>query len=119
MIKKFTYDKDMKFAKEGVNAKNYFFDQVNYDLPEGHPQRKKSISIYDYFRQKYNVTLQYWNLPLVETTRAGCFPMEMCELLPNQKYMYKLSPDQVSIPLLPPSLISLSYPLRHVGLDLI
>jgi eukaryotic translation initiation factor 2C len=27
------------------------------------------------------------------------FPMELCHLIPNQRYNFKLSPDQVSHPL--------------------
>ena len=95
MIKKFTWDKDMKYAKEGKHAKNTYFDKVDRSKPEGHPQRVTPVSVFNYFKEQYNITLEYWYLPLIVTTRDGMFPMEVCELLPNQKYQYKLSPDQV------------------------
>jgi eukaryotic translation initiation factor 2C len=56
----------------------------------------KQISIYDYFVQKYNIRLEFWNLPLIETTRDGLFPMEVCAIEPNQRYQYKLGPDQTA-----------------------
>jgi eukaryotic translation initiation factor 2C len=96
MIKKFTWDKDMKYAKEGCHAKNTTFVNIDRSKPEGHPQRERTISVFNYFKEKYNIQLAHWNLPLIVTTRDGMFPMEVCELLPNQKYQYKLSPDQVS-----------------------
>jgi eukaryotic translation initiation factor 2C len=52
------------------------------------------ISVFDYYRKKYNIDLQYWFLPLIETTRDGKFPMELCTLVSNQKYQYKLNPEQ-------------------------
>jgi eukaryotic translation initiation factor 2C len=91
VIKKFTWERNPKYAREGVHAKNFFFplkDQKK-DTPE-------MITVYDYFWRKYNIRLEYWYLPLIETTRAGYFPMELCILQPNQKYQYKLSPDQTA-----------------------
>ena len=87
VIKRFTWnDKDPKYAKEGVNAKNCTFKDR-----DGREQ-----SVFSYFQAKYNVTLQFWQLPLIETEKAGFFPMELCTLIPNQKYQYKLSPEQVN-----------------------
>ena len=43
-------DKDPKFAKEGVNAKNYTFKDRD----------GKEQSVYSYFQAKYNVNLQFW-----------------------------------------------------------
>lgn len=60
------------------------------------PPTEKDISVYDYFYERYEITLEYPYLPLVETTRNGYFPMEVCVLKPNQRYMYKLNPEQVN-----------------------
>jgi eukaryotic translation initiation factor 2C len=59
------------------------------------PPTDRDISVYDYFYEKYKIRLEYPYLPLVQTTRDGFFPMEVCVLKPNQKYMYKLNPVQV------------------------
>jgi hypothetical protein len=76
-----------------VHAKNYYFD---WKQRNGNNVTVTNISVYDYFLQKYNVRLEFWNLPLIETTRDGFFPMEVCILNPNQRYQYKLSPDQTA-----------------------
>ncbi|ESZ91253.1 hypothetical protein SBOR_8346 [Sclerotinia borealis F-4128] len=86
-IKAFTYPKHEKYFKTGLNAKNQCFTPKDTN---------KEISVYDYFKKKYNITLQYWWAPLIETERAGWFPMEVCTLLPNQKYQFKLDPDQTA-----------------------
>ena len=91
VIKSFTFNKNPGFANEGVNAKNHFFKYFDRSA-----NKEREISVFDYFRERYNVTLNYWMLPLIETARGGMFPMECAILLPNQKYQFKLSPDQTS-----------------------
>ncbi|KAG4026171.1 hypothetical protein MFRU_044g00410 [Monilinia fructicola] len=86
-IKRFTFSNDEKYCKTGLNAKNHFF------TPK---ETGKETSVYDYFKYKYNINLQYWWAPLIETERAGFFPMEVCTLLPNQKYQFKLDPNQTA-----------------------
>lgn len=85
-IKRFVFD--AKYGAEGGNAK-----QVKFTLRDAN----EPISVYDYFRQQYQINIQYWQLPLIETEKAGYFPMELCTLVANQKYVYKLSPDQVCL----------------------
>jgi eukaryotic translation initiation factor 2C len=92
-IKKFAFDEKMP---HGVNAKSYIFR-----FKDKQTNKEEDISVYNYFKRKYGVDLQYWYLPLVETERDGMFPMEACMLAPFQKYQYKLSPEQASsLPLL-------------------
>jgi eukaryotic translation initiation factor 2C len=58
---------------------------------------EKTISIYDYFRQTYNVTLQFPMLPLVEMTKKGVlYPMEFLHLVENQRYAKKLDEIQTA-----------------------
>lgn len=76
-----------KHWKTGINAKNHFFTPKDTG---------KEISVYEYFKQKYNINLVHWWAPLIETERAGFFPMEVCTLLPNQKYQFKLNPNQTA-----------------------
>ncbi|TAQ85545.1 hypothetical protein B7494_g6138 [Chlorociboria aeruginascens] len=87
-IKRFHFDDHA--GPQGVHAKNYTF------TPKTGPSANRAISIFDYFLQKYNVRLQFWDFPLIETERAGTFPMEVCTLIPNQKYQYKLDPSQTA-----------------------
>jgi eukaryotic translation initiation factor 2C len=57
----------------------------------------RTISIFDYFRQQYNVTLLYPLLPLVEMTKKGVlYPMEFLHLVENQRYAKKLDEVQTA-----------------------
>ncbi|KAE8440738.1 hypothetical protein EG329_006633 [Mollisiaceae sp. DMI_Dod_QoI] len=86
-IKKFTFEpKD-----GGSHAKNTFFKLKNRTT-----NTEEDISVYDYFRRTYNISIQMWDLPLIVTDRAGMFPMELCTLAPNQRYNFKLSPEQTA-----------------------
>ena len=91
-IKKFIFEKGPQFAREGVHAKNYTFQLRNRQT-----NKEEEITVFDYFRRTYNMNLEHWYLPLILTERDGTFPMEVCTLIPNQKYQYKLSPDQVRL----------------------
>lgn len=74
---------DQKNANEGANARNSFFDWNG-----------KSISVQDYYGQKYQVFLKYPGLPLIQTGKNGLIPMELCYLEPQQRYNFKLNPKQ-------------------------
>lgn len=76
---------------EGGHAKNTTFAQTSQGKKTG------DITVYDYFRQRYNITLQHWYLPLVQTVKDGLFPMELCKVLDCQRYMFKTNPVQVCI----------------------
>jgi len=86
-IKNFTW----QAVEDGGHAKNTFFKFRNRQA-----NTEEEISVFNYFKRTYNIDLQYWYLPLIVTDRAGMFPMELCHLLPNQRYNFKMSPDQVS-----------------------
>ncbi|SPO05231.1 related to argonaute like post-transcriptional gene silencing protein QDE-2 [Cephalotrichum gorgonifer] len=52
-------------------------------------------TVYDYFEKKYNIRLRYPQFPLIETTKKGTYiPMELCFVEHNQRYPFKLSPNQ-------------------------
>ena len=61
------------------------------------PPTERDITVYDYFKKKYGIPLEFPYLPLVQTTRDGLFPMEVCVIKPNQKFTYKLDGEQVSL----------------------
>ncbi|TVY80632.1 Protein argonaute [Lachnellula suecica] len=91
-IKKLVFDQ--KYGPGGGNAKNVKFDWKLKN--SGNPPKVQNISVYDFFKKQYNIDIQHWQLPLIETARDGYFPMELCTLVANQKYQYKLSPDQTA-----------------------
>lgn len=56
-------------------------------------------SVADYFQEKYNVTLQFPQLPCVQVgspQKAIFMPMECLRIPPGQRYMRKLDPMQTS-----------------------
>ncbi|KAF9891139.1 hypothetical protein FE257_005075 [Aspergillus nanangensis] len=57
----------------------------------------QQVSVEQYFRNKYNLTLNYWQLPLVEMTKKGVFyPMELLTIHGLQRYPWKLNEVQTS-----------------------
>ena len=54
------------------------------------------MSVFEYFLKKYNVRLEKWQLPLLETTKKDVvFPMELAYMNPGQRYPFKLNEEQV------------------------
>ncbi|KAH7395607.1 eukaryotic translation initiation factor-like protein 2C 2 [Cadophora sp. MPI-SDFR-AT-0126] len=90
-IKKFTFEKGEAYSKTGAHAKNTYFK-----FRDRNTGNEQDITVFDYFKRTYNIELQCWWLPLIITERAGMFPMELCTLSPNQRYNFKLSPEQTS-----------------------
>ncbi|XP_028967651.1 protein argonaute-2 [Galendromus occidentalis] len=57
-----------------------------------------TISIVDYFAQKYNYTLQFPNLPCIFTGRGGIsFPIELCNVVKGQHCRKKLNETQTTM----------------------
>lgn len=83
----FTFD--ARFGPEGATAENTRFESDG-----------KTISVRDYFRQKYNVNLRFPRLPLIRSGSKGNYPMELCVLEPNQRYPFKLVSCGLRLPTL-------------------
>ncbi|KAL8726906.1 MAG: hypothetical protein Q9166_006395 [cf. Caloplaca sp. 2 TL-2023] len=55
------------------------------------------INLFQYYQKKYNVYLQWPDLPVVQCTRKKIvYPMELCTMMPGQRYPYKLNEQQTS-----------------------
>ncbi|CCU74167.1 argonaute/ago1/eukaryotic translation initiation factor 2c [Blumeria hordei DH14] len=80
-------------SQGGAHSKNMFFSMKDRKC---NPPREEKISVFDYFKKTYNITIQYWDLPLVITSRDGMFPMELCVIAPSQRYNFKMTPEQTS-----------------------
>ena len=88
----------------GREWKIFDFDTANADdhkIEWRDPQTKKGtgqmVTITEYFRRKYNIRLQYPNLPLVNMTKKGVkYPMEFLHIVQNQRYSTKLSDTQTA-----------------------
>lgn len=75
-----------------MHSKNTFF---KYRDRSTNPPTERDITVFDYFKERYNIRLEFPYLPLVQTTRDGLYPMEVCMLKPYQKFVYKLDGAQV------------------------
>ncbi|DAA78333.1 TPA_exp: Uncharacterized protein A8136_4309 [Trichophyton benhamiae CBS 112371] len=75
-----------------ANAKEY-----KLEIKDQATGKINSISVYDYFKNRYNVTLTYWELPLVQMTKKDVvYPMEVLVIYKSQKYPFKLNDLQTS-----------------------
>lgn len=84
-IARFAWDAKYKF--EGATARNVTF--LNNKTGE-------TRSVNDHYKKQYDIHLRYPNYPVVETLRDGSFPLEVCQILPWQRYPFKLTPAQTS-----------------------
>ncbi|KAK7415854.1 Protein argonaute [Neonectria magnoliae] len=73
------------YGPEGGSAKNVKFELDGVQT-----------SIQEYYRKKYNVTLRFANLPLIDAGKGGKIPMELAWLEPMQRYPFKLNPEQTA-----------------------
>lgn len=87
---------DTKYGLEGATSKTVTFEK---ELEDG---SKQNISVFEHYRQRWNIRLEFPNLPLVESARGGFFPMELCNIINHQRYTFKLNPHQVCSQHLPP-----------------
>lgn len=86
---------DPKYGEEGANARAVKFDKK---MPDG---STKTYTVAQYYLEQYKAKIQHWYLPLIETTKAGFFPMEVCEVNRFNPYPFKLDPNQVCVPIRP------------------
>ncbi|KAK1541438.1 piwi domain-containing protein [Colletotrichum paranaense] len=56
----------------------------------------EEMNITKYFEKTYGYKVLFRDWPVVETAKAGFFPMEVCVVAAMQRYNYKLDPDQTS-----------------------
>jgi eukaryotic translation initiation factor 2C len=78
------------YGEKGADALRVTFNEKQ----KGQAQAKVT-TIADYFERKYG-RLGYPELPLLATKKGDMFPMEVCKIIPFQRYGYKLDPEQTS-----------------------
>ncbi|TGJ79671.1 hypothetical protein E0Z10_g9093 [Xylaria hypoxylon] len=79
-----------QFGKEGANSQNVTFDKK---MPDG---SLRETTVWQHYNETYQFRLQYPKLPIIETTRGGLFPMELCNVAEYQRYPFKLDPTQTA-----------------------
>ncbi|KAJ1863172.1 hypothetical protein LPJ73_000589 [Coemansia sp. RSA 2703] len=69
------------------------FEWVDPNKPNGQPEK---ITIAEYFRKRYGVTLHYPFLPGLIGRKNSVFPIELCEVSDNQRFRGKLDDKQTA-----------------------
>jgi eukaryotic translation initiation factor 2C len=82
---------DEKYGSNGADALTATFNRRNSDGTV-----TPNVKIFDFYLERYGGRLNFPDLPILETSRDGLFPMEVCKLLKFQRYAFKLDPEQVS-----------------------
>ncbi|KAJ7178055.1 argonaute-like protein [Mycena filopes] len=56
------------------------------------------VTVEEYFRRKYNITLKFPDMPLVDVggAKSNYLPAELCEILPNQPFRGKLTDEHTA-----------------------
>lgn len=88
VLKSFAWGR--QYGKDGGNAKNVKFEKKEDD------GKTRQVSVFDYFQERYNIRLEHWRLPIMESSRGGYFPMEVCTMPRYNRYPFKLDSWQVS-----------------------
>ncbi|RDB23947.1 Protein argonaute-3 [Hypsizygus marmoreus] len=72
-----------------LNSRQYSFDAAEFG---------RKVTVEEYFKKKYNVTLRYPDLPLVDVggQKSNFLPPEVCEIIPNQPYRGKLTDEHTA-----------------------
>ena len=88
-------NKEWKIFRFDIN--NATEDKIEWKDPNTKQGTGEMITIAQYFKRKYNYTLQYPNLPLVEMTKKNVkYPMECLHLMEGQRYNSKLDEVQTA-----------------------
>ena len=80
-----------------IHEKSANEERIEWRDPATGQGTGEQITIAQYFKRKYNLGLQFPQLPLMEMTKKGVkYPMELLHLLPNQRYAVKLDEVQTA-----------------------
>ncbi|KAI9772770.1 MAG: hypothetical protein M1839_002315 [Geoglossum umbratile] len=79
---------------EGFTPYNVTALTFRFDVRDKTTKKVYETNVKDYFLRKYQISLRHPDLPLVKAGRSGMFPMELCTVAENQRYPFKLGPDQ-------------------------
>ncbi|PVV02580.1 hypothetical protein BB560_002963, partial [Smittium megazygosporum] len=83
-----------RFKAKGLSDRGA--DQINFDITDAKTQETKKISVAQYLRDRYKISLQFPFLPCIEFGRGNYLPMELCNIAPGQNYKRKLNEMQTA-----------------------
>ncbi|KAL4730323.1 Protein argonaute [Fusarium chlamydosporum] len=82
-IQDFTFD--AQYGEAGCTARTHTFEKDG-----------KQVSVFEYYKKMYNVTLRLSHLPLINAGKGGMIPMELAFIDNMQRYPFKLNPEQTA-----------------------
>ncbi|KAJ2634790.1 hypothetical protein GGF40_003993 [Coemansia sp. RSA 1286] len=84
-----------KLSVKGMTSKPLDKESFEWEDPNT-PGSVENITIARYFQKRYNITLRYPFLPGLVGRKNSVFPIEMCEIVDNQRYKGKLDEKQTA-----------------------
>ncbi|KAJ1645649.1 hypothetical protein LPJ64_002766 [Coemansia asiatica] len=84
-----------KLTAKGMTSKPLDKESFEWEDPNN-PDSMETITIARYFQKRYNITLRYPFLPGLVGRRNSIFPIEMCEIVDNQRFKGKLDEKQTA-----------------------
>ncbi|OMH83724.1 Protein argonaute MEL1, partial [Zancudomyces culisetae] len=86
--------KSRRFKAKELDAKGA--DERFFDFVDREKNTTERISVKDYFRNRYNIRLEFPSLPCVVFGPGNYLPVELCEIDPGQNYKKKLNETQTA-----------------------
>ncbi|KAI0195050.1 Piwi domain-containing protein [Astrocystis sublimbata] len=87
-VKRFIFEE--KYGREGAHAQNVEFGKK---MPDG---SIKNVTVWQHYLEAREIRLRLPGLPIIESTRGGLFPMELCNVADFQRYPFKLDSAQTT-----------------------
>ncbi|KAI8321123.1 Piwi-domain-containing protein, partial [Martensiomyces pterosporus] len=84
-----------KFSVKGLTTKPLDKETFAWEDPSK-PGSEEVISVAAYYKRRYNIALRYPFLPGVVGKKGSAFPIELCEVVENQRYKGKLDERQTA-----------------------
>ncbi|KAJ1943853.1 hypothetical protein FBU59_002779 [Linderina macrospora] len=84
-----------KVAAKGLTRQPLDRESFAWEDPN-EPGRVENIAISEYYQRRYNIRLQYPFLPGIIGRKNAVFPIELCEVVDNQRYSGKLDDQQTA-----------------------
>ncbi|KAI9847274.1 MAG: hypothetical protein M1837_002860 [Sclerophora amabilis] len=71
--------------------------EYKFSVRDKETGQSTETTMFDYFWKRYNIRLEWPDLPVVQTTKKGVvLPMEVMTVQENQRYPFKLNAEQTS-----------------------
>ncbi|KAJ1875809.1 hypothetical protein LPJ55_000435 [Coemansia sp. RSA 990] len=84
-----------KFTVKGITSTALDRESFEWEDP-ANPGHAETITVAEYYRRRYNISLKYPFLPGLVGRRNAIFPIELCEVAENQHYRGSLNDRQTA-----------------------